>query len=131
MTGNLPENITLRTFLKMHRYALLSLLPVVLGCTDTPTPSSVPTPVASAPTRAAAEDGPVGFAAGTTGGGDAAATTVTSCSELEAALGSGGVISISGMLSDCGVLDVPSDTTIIGSGAASGSYNEFFYLGLS
>lgn len=121
----------------MHRYALLSLLPVVLGCTDAPTPSSVltpssiPTPVASAPARAAAEDGPVGFAAGTTGGGDAAATTVTSCSELEAALGSGGVISISGMLSDCGVLDVPSDTTIIGSGAASGSYNEFFYLGLS
>jgi pectate lyase len=82
----------------MYRYALLALLPAVLG----------------------AENSPIGFAAGATGGGDAAPTTVSSCSDLKSALKSGGVINIDGMLSDCGILEVGADTTVVGVGAASG-----------
>ncbi|KAI9149967.1 Pectate lyase A [Paramyrothecium foliicola] len=125
--------------IKMHAYALLSLLPAVLACkgassvapsgaatpsasvpVETPSASSAPTPVPTGPVRTGDGEGPIGFAAGTTGGGTGAASVVTSCEELTSALSSGGVITISGMLSGCGVLDVPSDTTIIGSGGDSG-----------
>lgn len=62
----------------------------------------------------------VGFAAGTTGGGSGSGTTVTSCSEFEAAAEAGGVITISGTISDCDIVDLVSDTTLIGEGADSG-----------
>ena len=71
--------------------------------------------------RAAAVDELVGFAAGTTGGGSGAGTTVTSCDELTAAAKVGGVIKINGMLTGCGVIrfDVPG-TSILGVGKGSG-----------
>ncbi|KKA28626.1 hypothetical protein TD95_005129 [Thielaviopsis punctulata] len=62
----------------------------------------------------------IGYAAGTTGGGSGAGTTVTSCTALASALEKGGVIRINGYLKGCGVLDVPSDTSVIGVGASSG-----------
>lgn len=71
-------------------------------------------------TRRAAVDELVGYGAGTTGGGSGAGTTVTSCSALETALESGGVVRIDGLLSGCGAVLVPSDTTVLGVGAGSG-----------
>ncbi|KAH7165440.1 pectin lyase fold/virulence factor [Dactylonectria macrodidyma] len=68
----------------------------------------------------AAVDELVGYGDGTTGGGSGSGTTVTSCSELESAISAGGVITISGILSGCDILELSSDTTIIGSGADSG-----------
>lgn len=62
----------------------------------------------------------VGYGVGTTGGGSGTGTTVTSCSKLEAAIANAGVITISGVLDGCGVLDLLSDTTVIGSGSGSG-----------
>ncbi|KAH9895415.1 polysaccharide lyase family 1 protein [Xylariomycetidae sp. FL2044] len=65
----------------------------------------------------------VGYGAGTTGGGSGSGTTVTSCSALEAAAEAGGVITISGMLTGCDIIDLVSDTTVIGSGSNSGLTN--------
>lgn len=72
--------------------------------------------------RAAAVDELVGYGAGATGGGSGAGTTVTSCSTFSSAVAKGGVIKVSGTLSNCGIVDVPSDTSIIGVGASSGNY---------
>lgn len=62
----------------------------------------------------------VGYAAATTGGGGGEGTTVTSCSTLESAAKAGGVIKISGTLLGCGVVDLKSNTTVIGVGENSG-----------
>lgn len=71
--------------------------------------------------RAAAVNELVGFGAGTTGGGNGAGTTVSSCAELTAAAKVGGVIKIKGMLAGCGVVrfDVPG-TSILGVGKDAG-----------
>ncbi|KAI8623775.1 polysaccharide lyase family 1 protein [Xylariaceae sp. FL1651] len=69
-----------------------------------------------------------GYGAGTTGGGSGSGTTVTSCSALESAVGNGGVITISGVLDGCGIIDLGSDTTIIGSGSKSGLTNGGFRI---
>ena len=75
---------------------------------------------AKAQSCSAAVDGLIGFGVGTTGG-SSSPITVTSCSALEDALGDpGNVIHIDGKLSGCGVLRVPSDTTIQGVGSGSG-----------
>jgi pectate lyase len=71
-------------------------------------------------TRAAPVDELVGFGAGTTGGGSGAGVTVASCAELTNALKAGGVININGKLPGCGVLRVPSDTSLLGVGKGSG-----------
>ncbi|KAH7320752.1 pectin lyase fold/virulence factor [Stachybotrys elegans] len=97
----------------MYPYLFLSLLPAALAA-----PSS----------SIAAAAGPVGFGAGTTGGGSGSGTTVTSCSQLSSALKNGGVINVSGTLSGCGILSVPSDTTLMGVGANSGLVNGGFRL---
>ncbi|KAH6897370.1 pectin lyase fold/virulence factor [Thelonectria olida] len=68
----------------------------------------------------ASEDELVGYGDGTTGGGSGSGTTVTSCSGLESAAAAGGVITISGILSDCDIIELVSDTTVIGSGSDSG-----------
>lgn len=96
----------------MFNYAALTLLPVALGYA---TPQMARRAGCAAPV-----DGLVGYGAGVTGGGSGTGTTVTSCSELSSAIEGGGVITIDGILTDCGLLDVPSDTTVIGVGADSG-----------
>lgn len=78
----------------------------------------------------AAEDELVGYGVGSTGGGSGSGTTVTSCSELSSAVAAGGVITISGLLADCDIIELVSDTTIIGSGAESGTFLLFqYYVG--
>lgn len=98
----------------MRTYAALALLPVALGYA---TPKVVPRAGCAAPV-----DGLVGYGAGVTGGGSGAGTTVTSCAELTSAVEAGGVITIDGTLTDCGLFDIPSDTTVIGVGADSGEF---------
>jgi pectate lyase len=70
--------------------------------------------------RAAKVDELVGFAAGTTGGGSGAGTTVTSCSALATAAKAGGVIKISGNLSGCGIVKLVGNTSVLGVGSNSG-----------
>jgi hypothetical protein len=65
----------------------------------------------------------VGFGAGTTGGGSGSGTTVTSCSQLETAVKNGGVIRVSGTLSNCGDVRLVSGTTLIGVGSNSGTFS--------
>lgn len=75
---------------------------------------------ANAQSCSAPVDALVGFGEGTTGGGSASPTVVTSCSALEEALSAGGVIHIDGKLSGCGIVRPQSDTTIQGVGSGSG-----------
>ncbi|KUI69373.1 putative pectate lyase A [Cytospora mali] len=82
--------------------------------------STGPATTATSTCGATANNNLVGYAAGTTGGGSGTGTTVTTCSDLEAAVLNGGVITISGVLDGCGVIDLLSDTTVIGSGSQSG-----------
>jgi len=71
--------------------------------------------------RAAEVDELVGFAAGTTGGGSGAGTTVASCDELTAAAKAGGVIKIKGTLSGCGIVKIAvNDVSILGVGSDAG-----------
>ncbi|PGH27791.1 hypothetical protein AJ80_00579 [Polytolypa hystricis UAMH7299] len=72
---------------------------------------------------AAPVDQLVGYGAGTTGGGSGSGTTVTSCSQLEAALKNGGVIRVNGMLNGCDILRPISNTSILGVGSNSGMVN--------
>lgn len=98
--------------------------------TSAPVTTTLTTVMSAAPTSggggnacgSAAVDGLVGFGVGATGGGSGAGVTVTSCSELEAAIANGGVIKIQGILTGCDVLKVNGDTTIIGVGADSGKW---------
>jgi len=78
--------------------------------------------------RAAKVDELVGFAAGTTGGGSGAGTTVTSCAALTTAAKAGGVIKISGQLTGCGIIKLVSDTSILGVGANSGLTDSGFQV---
>jgi pectate lyase len=68
-------------------------------------------------------DGLVGYGAGTTGGGGASGTTVSTCDALKSAVSKGGVIKVDGMLNGCGVVDVKGSTSIIGIGSNSGKFN--------
>jgi pectate lyase len=70
--------------------------------------------------RAAKVDELVGFAAGTTGGGSGAGTTVTSCAALTTAAKAGGVIKVSGNLSGCGIIKLVGNTSVLGVGSNSG-----------
>ncbi|KAI3391098.1 hypothetical protein diail_7949 [Diaporthe ilicicola] len=74
--------------------------------------------------------GPIGFGAGTTGGGSATPVTVTSCAELAAALAGteAKVVQIDGLLDGCGTLDVESNTSILGVGANSGASGTGFQI---
>lgn len=71
--------------------------------------------------RAAKVDELVGFAAGTTGGGSGAGTTVASCDEFTAAAKKGGVIKVKGTLTGCGIVRIAvSGTSILGVGSNAG-----------
>ncbi|KAF1938227.1 pectin lyase-like protein [Clathrospora elynae] len=71
--------------------------------------------------RAAVVDELVGFAAGTTGGGSGAGTTVSTCAQLTAAAKTGGVIKVEGTLTGCGIVKIgTSNTSILGVGKDAG-----------
>lgn len=74
--------------------------------------------------------GPIGFGAGTTGGGSAAAVTVSSCADLEAAIAGeeAKVVQIDGVVQDCGTLEVGSNTSLLGVGAESGASGTGFRI---
>jgi len=89
------------------------------------TTGSTPTATVGNNCGVAPVDGLVGYAAGTTGGGSGSGVTVTSCSALSSAVGSAGVIKISGILTGCGIIDLKSGTTILGVGSNSGAYSTY------
>ncbi|WP_250853031.1 pectate lyase family protein [Streptomyces rhizosphaericus] len=69
-----------------------------------------------------AETTPIGFGAGTTGGGNATATTVTSLDAFKAAVtgDKAKVVRVSGLISLTGQVDIGSNTTVLGLGSGSG-----------
>ncbi|NGN67018.1 polysaccharide lyase family 1 protein [Streptomyces sp. A7024] len=69
-----------------------------------------------------AESAPVGFGAGTTGGGSASAVTVNSLAAFKSAVAGdqAKVVKVSGTISVSGQVDVGSNTTVLGTGASSG-----------
>ncbi|MFB7736434.1 polysaccharide lyase family 1 protein [Streptomyces sp. NPDC056112] len=70
----------------------------------------------------AAESSPVGFGAGTTGGGGASAVTVSTLSAFKTAVtgNTAKVIKVSGQISLSGQVDIGSNTTVLGVGSSSG-----------
>jgi pectate lyase len=70
----------------------------------------------------AAESSPVGFGAGTTGGGSAPAVTVSTLSAFRSAVSgsSAKVVKVSGLISLSGQVDIGSNTTVLGVGSSSG-----------
>jgi hypothetical protein len=103
---------------------VLAQPPSNLPTQDEPTSTLViPSPTDSTPCNVAKVDELVGYAAGTTGGGDAVPISVTSCEQLRSGLLGGGVIHIEGTLQDCGILNVKGSTTILGVGLDSGEHS--------
>lgn len=76
----------------------------------------------TATTAITAENSPIGFGAGTTGGGNASATTVTTLAAFKSAVASDSakVVKVSGLISLSGQVDVGSNTTVLGVGSSSG-----------
>ncbi|MFE9643188.1 polysaccharide lyase family 1 protein [Streptomyces sp. NPDC006365] len=70
----------------------------------------------------AAESAPIGFGAGTTGGGSATPVTVSTLAAFKTAVtgGSAKVVRVSGLISLSGQVDIGSNTTVLGVGSASG-----------
>ncbi|MFJ4788560.1 polysaccharide lyase family 1 protein [Streptomyces sp. NPDC088794] len=71
---------------------------------------------------AAAESSPVGFGAGTTGGGSATAVTVSTLDAFKSAVAgsTSKVVRVNGLISLSGQVDIGSNTTVLGVGSASG-----------
>ncbi|MEV7104882.1 pectate lyase family protein [Streptomyces atroolivaceus] len=70
----------------------------------------------------AAESSPIGFGAGTTGGGNASAVTVSSLSAFKSAVAgdTAKTVKVSGVISLSGQVDIGSNTTVLGVGSSSG-----------
>ncbi|MFJ9835927.1 polysaccharide lyase family 1 protein [Streptomyces sp. NPDC101169] len=70
----------------------------------------------------AADTAPVGFGAGTTGGGGATPVTVSTPDAFKAAVagGSAKVVKVNGLISLSGQIDIGSNTTVLGVGSSSG-----------
>ncbi|MGW3103305.1 pectate lyase family protein [Streptomyces sp. NPDC001100] len=70
----------------------------------------------------AADTSPVGFGAGTTGGGSAAAVTVSTLDAFKSAVtgSSSKVVKVNGLIPLSGQVDIGSNTTVLGVGSASG-----------
>ncbi|MEV6804553.1 pectate lyase [Streptomyces sp. NPDC051132] len=70
----------------------------------------------------AADSSPVGFGAGTTGGGSAPAVTVSTPAAFKAAVtgGTAKVVKVSGLIPLSGQVDIGSNTTVLGVGSSSG-----------
>jgi pectate lyase len=73
-------------------------------------------------TASAADASPVGFGAGTTGGGNATAVTVSTLDAFKSAVtgSSSKVVKVNGLISLSGQVDIGSNTTVLGVGSASG-----------
>lgn len=84
-----------------------------------PTDAATDTSVEAAIT---AESAPIGFGAGTTGGGNASATTVSTLDAFKSAVASDSakVVKVSGLISLTGQVDIGSNTTVLGVGSSSG-----------
>ncbi|MEU1072977.1 MULTISPECIES: polysaccharide lyase family 1 protein [unclassified Streptomyces] len=78
--------------------------------------------VGTAPAGPAAETTPVGFGAGTSGGGAAAPVTVSTLAAFKTAVtgDNAKVVKVSGLIPLSGQVDVGSNTTVLGVGSASG-----------
>ncbi|MBG0857270.1 polysaccharide lyase family 1 protein [Streptomyces spinoverrucosus] len=70
----------------------------------------------------AAESSPIGFGAGTTGGGSAPAVTVSTLDAFRSAVSgdTAKVIRVNGLIPLSGQVDIGSNTTVVGVGSASG-----------
>ncbi|MCX5563245.1 polysaccharide lyase family 1 protein [Streptomyces sp. NBC_00038] len=70
----------------------------------------------------AAETAPVGFGAGTTGGGSATAVTVTTLDAFKASVtgDTAKVVRVNGLITLGGQVDIGSNTTVLGVGSSSG-----------
>lgn len=70
----------------------------------------------------AAESAPIGFGAGTTGGGGATPVTVSTLAAFKTAVtgGSAKVVRVNGLISLSGQVDIGSNTTVLGVGSSSG-----------
>ncbi|MGW5169959.1 pectate lyase family protein [Streptomyces nodosus] len=70
----------------------------------------------------AAESAPIGFGAGTTGGGSASAVTVSTLDAFKSAVtgSSAKVVKVSGLISLSGQVDIGANTTVLGVGSSSG-----------
>ncbi|MBT2489805.1 polysaccharide lyase family 1 protein [Streptomyces sp. ISL-96] len=70
----------------------------------------------------AAETAPIGFGAGTTGGGSAGPVTVSTLAALKTAVSgdSPKTVRVSGLISLTGQVDIGSNTTVVGVGSGSG-----------
>ncbi|WP_416985240.1 pectate lyase family protein [Streptomyces sp. T028] len=70
----------------------------------------------------AADTSPVGFGAGTTGGGSAAPVTVSTSAAFKSAVtgSTSKVVKVNGLISLSGQIDIGSNTTVLGVGSSSG-----------
>ncbi|MYV49812.1 polysaccharide lyase family 1 protein [Streptomyces sp. SID2888] len=70
----------------------------------------------------AAESAPIGFGAGTTGGGSASAVTVSTLDAFKSAVtgSSAKVVKVNGLISLSGQVDIGANTTVLGVGSSSG-----------
>lgn len=70
----------------------------------------------------AADSSPVGFGAGTTGGGSATAVTVATAAAFKTAVTgtAAKVVKVNGLISLSGQIDIGSNTTVLGVGSSSG-----------
>ncbi|WNZ13803.1 polysaccharide lyase family 1 protein [Streptomyces sp. 11x1] len=70
----------------------------------------------------AAETSPIGFGAGTTGGGGASAVTVSTLAAFQSAVtgNAAKVVRVNGLISLSGQVDIGSNTTVLGVGSSSG-----------
>jgi pectate lyase len=85
--------------------------------------AAVPAVTGTGAARAASyESSPVGYGAGTTGGGSATATTVSTLSAFTSAVSgdTAKVVKVSGLIALSGQVDIGSNTTVIGVGSSSG-----------
>ncbi|MDX2545707.1 pectate lyase family protein [Streptomyces sp. WI04-05B] len=73
-------------------------------------------------TAGAAENAPIGFGAGTTGGGSATPVTVTTLAAFRTAVtgNAAKVVRVSGLITLSGQVDLGSNTTVLGVGSSSG-----------
>ncbi|CAM5259370.1 pectate lyase family protein [Streptomyces aurantiogriseus] len=70
----------------------------------------------------AAESAPIGFGAGTTGGGSATAVTVSTLAAFKTAVtgNAAKVVKVNGLITLSGQVDIGSNTTVLGVGSSSG-----------